>query len=116
MIRRRIDSPDGRHTAEFCIRGEMHFGPPYFALEIDNRLIADRFFGDSARWSDDSTMFAIQEWLTTDYGRGPITQLTVFDVVRQRQCALATADKGFIVVSDFPPNAVCFTEQYFVSK
>jgi hypothetical protein len=100
----RIDSPDGGHTAVLCDLGEIRFGPPYFALEIDNWSIAGRIFGGSARWSEDSTMFAIQEWLTTDYAEGPVTQLTVFDAARKRQCALARADKGYIVVTDFPPN------------
>jgi hypothetical protein len=116
MNSHRIDSPDGGHTAVLCDLGEIRFGPPYFALEIDNWSIAGRIFGGSARWSEDSTMFAIQEWLTTDYAEGPVTQLTVFDAARKRQCALARADKGYIVVTDFPPNLVCFVERYYASK
>jgi hypothetical protein len=60
-------------------------------------------------------MLAIEEWLTTDYGRGPLTQLTVFDFVTRKQCALAKVDNGFVAPTEFSGRTVLFQERYFAT-
>ena len=111
-----IASPDGSHVAKLKCIGEVRWGPPYFSLEVDDHSFGDRIFGDSLCWSDDSLMLAIQEWMTLDYARGPITQLTVLDIALDKQCALAKADKGFIFLCDFSDRTVSYQEEYWADS
>lgn len=110
---RSLPSPDGSRVARLVDVGEIPFGPPYFSLWIDALSFDDRIFGDSIRWSDDSRMLAIEEWLTTDRQLGPLTLLTVIDVSRKKQCAIARADKGFIAIHSFAGGIVSFQERYY---
>jgi hypothetical protein len=106
-------SPDGSHVARLAMIGEIAWGPSYFALEIDDVSFVGRVFGDSLRWSDDSTMLAVEEWLTTERALGPVTQVTVIDTVRKKQCALTKAHMGFIMITAFAGHMVSFEEEYW---
>jgi len=110
---RSLPSPDGLHTAKLVNLGEIPFGSPYFSLSIDALSFGDRIFGDSLCWSDNSTMLAVEEWLTIDRQLGPLTLLTVIDVDREKQCAIARADKGFIAIHSFVGRTLSFQERYY---
>ena len=106
------NSPDGRHRAVLEIAGDIRFGPPYFNLKIDDWDFAERVFGDVYLWSGDSTLFAIQEWLTTSFQEGPQTALTLFDLSSQEECRVSGADKGFIVPLSFEDNVLIYKKEY----
>src|ERR1700712_1205656 len=66
-------SPDMQHTAHFSYSGDIRCVPAYFALAVDGYSFGQRIFGDAQLWSPESTLLAVQEWLTLDYSAGPIT-------------------------------------------
>ena len=77
-------SPDGLHCAIFYDIGEIPWGPPYYNLCIDNQDMGSRILGrvgaNSIAWSKDSSILAVQEWLTTDASLGPNTRVLFFDL------------------------------------
>lgn len=108
-----IPSPDGQHIAELSFAGEVRFGPLYYHLGIDEHNFADRVFGDAHLWSSDSRFFAVQEWLTTNYIKGPITQLLIVDVVKGCECAIAQTDKGFVSPTAFKSGKIVYERHYY---
>lgn len=92
-------SPDGRHNPVFEYAGEFHWGPAYFRLKLNGKAFADRLFDFGMGWSDDSRFFAVQEWLSTDYRRGPVCRVLIFDTHREKYCLLKTVGNGS--VTDF---------------
>ncbi|MDX1366815.1 hypothetical protein [Pseudomonas sp.] len=88
-------SPNGTHTAVLHYGGEIRFGPEYHELSIDSYLLKGKLFGSVLAWSQDSRYLAAQEWLTTDYGTGPITRAVIFDLARSLYAPLKKTDKGF---------------------
>ena len=68
-------SPDGRYKAVLEYEGEVRFGPSYCRLELNGKPLSGRIFGEVLCWSDDSRYLALQEWLSTDYGKGPVTRV-----------------------------------------
>jgi hypothetical protein len=102
-------SPNGTHTATLHYSGEIRFGPEYHELSIDDHLFKGRLFGSALAWSQDSRYLAAQEWLTTDYGAGPVTRAAIFDLERGVYAALRTTDKGF--AQDF-----IFSSEVFIYK
>ena len=111
-----IPSPDGILTAILNYLGEIRFGPPYYSLAIDKRILNGRYFGASYLWSPDSRYFAIQEWETISEGRGPQTQLLLIDVETQRECAVSKAENGFIVPLKFEKNKLIYRKDYFAPR
>jgi hypothetical protein len=89
------DSPDGQHHAQLVHAGEVRFGPAYHRLILNGVEIAGRIFGKGLWWSGDSKLLAAEEWLTSDYERGPITRVLLFDLERHRASPLRTIEKGF---------------------
>lgn len=56
-----IDSPDGVHTVQFTMLGEVPHGETWHAIVINGRDLPKRFFGTLAQWSHDSRYLALQE-------------------------------------------------------
>jgi hypothetical protein len=75
--------------------GEIRFGPVYFKLALNGHILGKRIFGDDLAWSEDSSLLAVQEWLTTDYGKGPVTRAVLIDPVNRKWTGLRTVEKGF---------------------
>lgn len=90
-------SPDGAHIARFLFSGEIRFGPPYYALALDDASFGQRIFGAEHRWSASSRFLAVQEWLTLDESAGPITALVLIDVALRRETTIARATKAFLI-------------------
>ncbi|AVS69081.1 hypothetical protein C8247_00520 [Paracidovorax avenae] len=90
-----IRSPDGLHRADLRFEGEIRFGPEYFRLTIDGREVPHRIFGRPLCWSPDSRIVVAQEWLTTDYGEGPVTFAALIDVQAWAIARQEVAVKGF---------------------
>ncbi|WP_052572413.1 hypothetical protein [Holophaga foetida] len=90
-----LDSPNGQFHANLTFAGEIRFGPIYYTLNINGRELAKRIFGDPLLWSPDSKLLAAQEWLTTEYGAGPITRAVLIDPTTWRIATLKVAEKGF---------------------
>lgn len=88
-------SPNGIHSVEKIPEGEIRFGPEYFRLRIDGRNLPDKIFGHPMAWSNDSRFLAVQEWLTTDYQKGPITRAVLIDVTSWSIAEFKTVEKGF---------------------
>lgn len=89
-------SPDQKHKAQLNLEGEIRFGPPFFKLVIDGIELSGRIFGAPLCWSDDSRYLAAQEWLTTDYQKGPITRVLLIDLEQGRVSEFKIVEKGFV--------------------
>lgn len=90
------NSPNKLHKIALVYLSEIRFGPAYYSLQIDGQVIANRIFGDCFCWSSDSKYLAVQEWLTTDYGMGPITRVFILEIENKRFVGLKNLDKGFV--------------------
>ncbi len=88
-------SADGQHRAALHFEGEIRFGPEYFRLSVDGREVPHRIFGKPLCWSPDSRVVVAQEWLTTNYGEGPVTCAALVDVQAWAIARLEVAVKGF---------------------
>lgn len=106
-------SPDKQHKAKLIIAGEIRFGPIYYLLELNGKRFKERIFGESYRWSEDSQYFCIQEWLTTDYNEGPITQLIIIDLMNKKECIVSQAHKGFINPIGILNNKITYSKDYY---
>ena len=88
-------SPDGRHEVRLRYKGEIRFGPPFFRLDLNGKILSGRVFGEIFCWSDDSRYLAAQEWPTTDYQAGPITRVLLVDLETNRYSKVGGVEKGF---------------------
>ena len=105
-------SPDAQHTAHLLVAGEIRFGPLYFSLAVDDFSFGERIFGDAHLWSPASNVLAVQEWLTTDYGEGPITTLVLIDLDRRREATLVRVTKGFVVPEAFADSKIVYRKEF----
>lgn len=105
-------SPNNYNIALLDNIGEIRFGPPYYSMIFNDICFEGRIFGDDYLWSQDSKYFAIQEWKTIDYNKGPQTQLIILDVDNKKECIVSTANKGFIVPKAFESGKIIYTKKY----
>ncbi|HNP20276.1 MAG TPA: hypothetical protein PKL31_17680 [Fulvivirga sp.] len=105
-------SPDKKHGFNFIFEGEIRFGPTYYKIQLDGQIISNRIFGFEFKWHPDSKYLALQEWLTTDYQKGPITTLTIIDLENGKFARVSKADKGFIKPLKFEGNLILFEKEY----
>jgi hypothetical protein len=108
-----IPSPNGQHKARLHWVGEIPFGPAYYKLELEGKLLRRRRFGDRYLWSTDSNCFAIEEWLTTDRSEGPITQLIILDIPNGVEYKHAKTHKGFIKPVQFDDRQILIEKQFY---
>jgi hypothetical protein len=113
-----VGSPDGSHAAEFLYAGEIRFGPPFYTVELDGRLLSKRlfrkrYFGASCSWSSDSRYFALSEWLSRSESRGPETQVVVIDIPNRQECAVDRVRGGFAEPARFEGNTLIYTETFY---
>ena len=52
----------------------------------------------------------MQEWLTLDYSKGPITALVLIDVEHRREVTIAQATKRFLVPERFEDHVLVYRE------
>jgi len=100
VLSRIVLSPSGDHTAEFLYAGEIRFGPAYYMVKLDGRLLRKhlfekRYFGEASLWSADSRYLALSEWRSFAEGRGPDTQLVVIDIPAHHDFTVARVRGGF---------------------
>lgn len=107
-----FSSPSGKHRVEQVFEGDIHFGPDYFRLAIDGRSVPNRIFGRPLQWSADSRLLAAQEWLTTDYGSGPLTCAVLIDVEAWKIARLKVVQKGFAEDFRFEGAALVYFENF----
>jgi hypothetical protein len=110
---RTVASPDGGHTAEFLWAGEVRFGPAYYLVKLDGRLLRKylfgrRYFGEASLWSADSRYLALSEWRTLSEARGPDTQLVVIDILVHHECTVARM-RGFEEPLRFEGDTLVYT-------
>lgn len=108
-----LNSPDNAHRARLVVAGEIRFGPLYYHLSVDDQSFGNRVFGESYFWSADSQYFLIQEWLTTDYEKGPITQLIIIDVENRKECVLSKATKGYVIPESLEGAVIIYKKHYY---
>lgn len=100
ILSKTVGSPVEGHTAEFLYVSEIRFGPAYYMVKVDGRLLrkhlfGKRYFGEASLWSADSRYLALSEWRSFSEARGPDTQLVVIDILAKRECTVARARGGF---------------------
>lgn len=108
-------SPGEVHGFDFIFEGEIRFGPTYYKLKLDGELIENRIFGFEFKWHPESRYLALQEWLTTDYQKGPITALTIVDLKTRKLAKISKAEKGFIKPLKFENEVIIFEKEYLES-
>ncbi|HVG19398.1 MAG TPA: hypothetical protein VNI02_10115 [Blastocatellia bacterium] len=115
-LKRAVESPDRKHVAVLSYIDEIRYGPSYFSLSVDGVSFGVRIFGDVHLWSGDSRFFAVQEWMTTDYRAGPVTQLLLIDVAERRERPLAVANQGWVIPERFEGDRLIYTEHYYSDR
>ena len=108
-------SPNQEHRITFTLEGEIRFGPLFYTLSIDRRVIPDRIFGLGYVWHPASIFIALQEWLTIDYQKGPITALALVDIREWKLARISKADKGFICPLKFESGLIVYEKRYYAS-
>ena len=108
-------SPGGKHGFNFIFLGEIRFGPEYHRLQLDGDIIPDRIFGFEFKWHPESKYLALQEWLTTDFKKGPITALTLVDLSSKKFARISKAKNGFMKPLSFKEDAVIFEKVYYAN-
>lgn len=108
-------SPGKVHGFDFIYEGEIRFGPTYYKLKLDGELINNRIFGFEFKWHPESKYLALQEWLTTDYKKGPITALTIVDLKTRKFAKISKAEGGFIKPLKFENELIVFEKEYLAS-
>lgn len=108
-------SQDKEHSFDFIFEGEIRFGPTYYKIKLDGQLIENRIFGLEFKWHPNSTFLALQEWISTDYQKGPITALTLIDLENGKFARISTADKGFIKPIKFDNHIIIFEKEYLAN-
>ncbi len=105
-------SPDKKKQAKFIYEWEIRFGPAYFKLELNGLKVSDKLFGDKLFWSPDSKYLAVEEWLTTDYQKGPITRLLLFDLINNKMSAFKIINKGFLRKVEFSSDRLVYIKEF----
>lgn len=108
-------SQDKKHEFDFIFEGEIRFGPTYYKIKLDGQLIGNTIFGFEFKWHPNSTFLALQEWLTIDYQKGPITVLTLIDLQKEKLARISKADKGFIKPIRFNNDTIIFEKEYLAN-
>ncbi len=108
-------SPGKVHGFDFIFEGEIRFGPSFYKIKLDGKLIENKLFGFEFKWHPESNYLALQEWLTTDYRKGPITALTLIDLKTKKFAQISKADKGFIIPLRFENDSIIFEKDYLAS-
>lgn len=114
-MNKEIHSPDNKHKIDLQYESEIRFGPPYYKLKIDGKKIKRKLWGDTILWSPDSKFVALQEWLTTDYSKGPITRLVLIDIHTKKYSNFRTVEKGFTENYQFTDESIIYEKHYKAS-
>ncbi|ENM5875990.1 hypothetical protein ACE1RU_003764 [Vibrio mimicus] len=94
------------------IAGEIRFGPQYYSLKVKGVTISKYVYGSTYSILGDGRYLAIEEWLTTNYHKGPITRVAIFDLELSLVARLKIVDKGFVL--DFKlRNGIFSYRKYF---
>lgn len=106
-------SPGKIHGIDFIFHGEIRFGPDYFRIKLNGKIIKNRIFGYEFKWHSDAHYLALQEWLTTDYQKGPITALALIKPYDKKIAQVARTDGGFIKPLSFEENVILYQKQFY---
>lgn len=106
-------SPGKTHGFDFLYENEIRFGPAYFRVKLDGKVIVNKLFGDVFKWHPESKFLALQEWLTTDVRKGPFTALFIIDLEQRKFARVSKAEQGFIVPVKFENNIIVFNKEYY---
>ena len=83
-----------KYHLEFA--GEIRFSPPYYDLVILGEKVPKYNYGFNRAELENGRYLAIEEWLTTDYQKGPITRVAIFDLEKGLVSRLKAVEKGFV--------------------
>jgi hypothetical protein len=108
-------SPNGKHKVALIYEGEIRFGPPFFKLSLNGKVLNERNFGGDVSWSDNSVYLAAQEWLEMEYQKGPVTRAILIDVEKRTYAALRTVEKGFAEDFHFSGRVFVYKKHYYGS-
>lgn len=104
-------SPDLSHRIDFLYQGEIRFGPACYRVKLDGRSLKKRNFGLEFLWDEKSEFLALQEWQTTEFGKGPVTILLLIDLKNNRMARLSVADQGFIKPLRFENENIIYKKE-----
>ncbi|WP_449623145.1 hypothetical protein [Robertmurraya sp. Marseille-Q9965] len=90
-----IKSPDKEKEVTFSYLGEIRFGPVYYSMQVGTLQFKDRYFSYNGIWSPDSSLFAVEEWLTIREVEGPKMRLVIIDVKQNKEAVISLVNKGF---------------------
>ncbi|NRA69265.1 MAG: hypothetical protein HRU19_32645 [Pseudobacteriovorax sp.] len=102
-----------KYKVFFIDAGEIRFGPIYYKLELNDAELPNRIFGYDHRFSYDSKYLALQEWLTTDYQKGPITRVLLIDLPGEKFSEFEKVAKGWVKPIEINDKEVVFEKTFF---
>ncbi|RZM80372.1 hypothetical protein C3B51_12500 [Pseudoalteromonas rubra] len=91
---------------------EIKFGPAYYLLTVADKKVPNFVYGFTRSELQDGRYLAIEEWLTTDYQKGPITRVAIFDLENKLVTRLATVKKGFVDSFKLKNNIFTYNKTY----
>ncbi|WP_350608592.1 hypothetical protein [Pseudoalteromonas sp. MER144-MNA-CIBAN-0113] len=92
--------------------GEIRFGPAYYSLEIGGIKVADFVYGFTRSELLNGRYLAIEEWLTTDYRKGPVTRVAIFDLKNKLVSRLKIVESGFVSNFKLIGNVFSYRKDY----
>jgi hypothetical protein len=112
MTKRGKTSPDGKHLLSFRYIGDIRFGPSFYRLRIDGRLIKDQYFAHSYMWSSDARFLAVQKWLEINPHHGPHTAVMLIDLNRDVYTEIAKTYRGIASPVRFTKDSIEYSKEY----
>ncbi|WP_046006004.1 hypothetical protein [Pseudoalteromonas rubra] len=97
---------------ELKFLSEIKFGPAYYTLIIAGKKVPNFFYGFTRSELLNGRYLAIEEWLTTDYQKGPITRVAIFDLENKLVTRLAAVNKGFVGNFKLENNTFTYNKTY----
>lgn len=108
-------SPDKKYGFDFVWEGEIRFGSAYYSIVLNGSSLLDKIFGFEFKWHPDSSFLALQQRMTIDYRRGPVTALLLINLKCDIMTQVSIVNKGFINPIGFEGDYIIFEKEYYSS-
>ena len=105
-------SPGNIYGFDFIYAGEVRFGPPYYYMVLQGKLILDKVFGFEFKWDADARYIAIQEWLLDEQPNGSLTALSIIDPMHQTICQVTPWEQGLVFPIDFKEDILSYEKEW----
>jgi hypothetical protein len=101
---------------ELKFLGEIRFGPTFYQLYINGSVVRDFSCGDTFAELCGGRYLAIQEWVTSDPVKGPITRVAIFDLKKEMVAKLKIVESGFATRFKLEDNIFTYSESRYLNQ